>query len=49
MEFLEDNLGMYVFSRTDPDELVDAGKDRTVALKAVIKLIKTGNPGEKGN
>ena len=48
VEFLEDNLGMYVFSRAELDELVDAGKDRTVALKAVRRLIKTGNPGEKG-
>ena len=27
VEFLEDNLGMYVFSRAELDELVDAGKD----------------------
>lgn len=48
VEFLEDNLGMYVFSRAELDDLMEAGKDRTVALKAVRKLIKTGKPGEKG-
>ena len=48
VEFLEDNLGMYVFSRAGLDDLMEAGKDRTVALKAVRKLIKTGKPGEKG-
>lgn len=48
VEFLEDNLGMYVFSRAELDDLMEAGKDRTVALKAVRRLIKTGKPGEKG-
>lgn len=48
VEFLEDNLGMYVFSRAELDDLLDAGKDRTVALKAVRKLQKSGDPGEKG-
>ena len=35
VEFLEDNLGMYVFSRAELDELVDAGKDRTVAQMCI--------------
>lgn len=48
IEFLEDNVGMYVFSRAELDGLVDAGKNWTVALKAVRRLRKAGNPGGKG-
>ena len=48
VEFLEDNLGRYVFSRAELDDLILAGKDQTVALKAVRKLSKAGEPDEKG-
>lgn len=48
VEFLEDNVGEYVFSRAELDEMHFKGKDKTVALKAVRKLAKTGDPGEKG-
>lgn len=48
VEFLEDNLGRYVFSRAELDEMILAGKDQAVALKAVRKLGKAGKPGEKG-
>jgi hypothetical protein len=48
VEFLEDNLGHYVFSRAELDDLILAGKDQSVALKAVRRLGKTGKPGEKG-
>ena len=43
VEFLEDNLGMYVFSRAELDELVDAGKDRTVALDKDWQSRRKGN------
>ncbi len=48
IEFLTDNLGQYVFSRAEIDDLKMDGKEQTVALKAVRRLYKAGKPDEKG-
>lgn len=48
IEFLLDNLGRYVFSRAEMDDMKLQGKEQTVVLKAVRLLGKSGAPGEKG-
>lgn len=48
VEFLVDNLGRYVFSRAEIDELTVAGKEQTVVFRAAKRLERTGKPDEKG-
>lgn len=48
VEFLTDNLGRYVFSRAEIDELKMDGKEQTVVFKAARKLSKSGDADEKG-
>ncbi|MGL5973148.1 MAG: HamA C-terminal domain-containing protein [Oscillospiraceae bacterium] len=47
-EFLLDNIGSYVFSRAEIDDLKIAGKDRGIDLKALREMNKHGTPDEKG-
>lgn len=48
VEFLVDNLGRYVFSRAEIDELTVAGKEQTVVFRAAKRLERMGKPDEKG-
>lgn len=48
VEFLVDNLGRYVFSRAEIDELTMTGKEQTVVFRASKRLARTGKPDEKG-
>ena len=46
--FRVDNLGRYVFSRAEIDELKMTGKEQTVVFRASKRLARAGKPDEKG-
>ncbi len=46
--FLEENIGSYVFSRAEIDGLIKKGLSRSIDLKAFKKLSKSGNIDSKG-
>ena len=47
-DFLIDNIGYYVHSRTEMQSLKDKKKEQASCLRAIRSLNQHGNPGEKG-
>ncbi|ARD98858.1 hypothetical protein V425_04225 [Lactococcus lactis RTB018] len=47
-EFIEDNIGRYVFSRSTIDGLKSEGKEETISFRAFKELLKKGQVDVKG-
>lgn len=48
-KFLLNNLGNYVFSRTQIQEIIDDDEMATIAIQAIRLINETGSPGVKGS